>query len=233
MNSNQRSFVAGEDLGPSLWAKISGLHIVSLAGVDSAPYGVTHEGTREAPIPGVTPLHAAAGESATIYGPGDNCEILSGEAITAGDFLRPDATNRAVVCSEGENYYAQAVSTVSGAGQLVKITLIRGVTPGSTVDTVAAAGTNQATGALLAIGLNLVTGADGTKAVVLPVAGAAGKRVRVYSTVATNGLPIFPAVGGAINGGSTNAAITIEGKTFAHLESINATDWAAIFTVNT
>lgn len=231
MNSNQRSFLASVDIGTSLFVKISGVHTVAVAGVGDEAYGVSHEGTREAPIPGVTPLHAASGESALIYGPGDNCEVLAAEAISAGDFLRPNSAGKAVVAADGENYFAQAVNTVTAEDQKVKITLVRGrkeVSP----DSVAAAGSVQGDAGSLVVGFNTVTAADGTKGVVLPAA-VAGKRVDVYNSVATNGLKIYPASGGTINGGSADAAITIEGKTLATLIAVDSTNWAATFVANT
>lgn len=98
---------------------------------------------------------------------------------------------------------------------------------------VAAAGSTQSDAALLSLGVaNVVSAADGTKGVILPV-GVAGDVVRVYSSVATNGLKIYPPTGGDINDGTANAAITIEGKTFALLECLDGTTWAAVFTANT
>lgn len=86
-------------------------------------------------------------------------------------------------------------------------------------------------GSLVAGCLNTVTGADGTKGVVLPVP-AAGDVVRVYSATATNGLKVYPHSGGDINDGSADAAVTIEGKTMAIFESVDGTTWAAMFTAN-
>jgi len=97
---------------------------------------------------------------------------------------------------------------------------------------VAAAGSNQGTAASLAYTLNNVTAADGTKGVILPTA-TTGTVILVYNSVATNGLPIYPATSGTINGGSANAAITIEGKTLAILVATDTTNWAAIFTADT
>lgn len=99
-------------------------------------------------------------------------------------------------------------------------------------ESLAATGTNQATGAAITDVVCNVTAADGTKAVRLPAA-LAGRIFYVYNAVATNGLPIFPATGETINGGSANAAITIEGKTLAILVCAADGNWAATFTANT
>lgn len=102
------------------------------------------------------------------------------------------------------------------------------------IEAVAAAGTNQATGTALVAGhLNVVSGADGTKGVTLPTA-VAGTVVVVYSSVATNGLPIYPAADDDINDGTTDAAITIEGKTAVMFIAADATTWVALtYTANT
>jgi len=56
--------------------------------------------------------------------------------------------------------------------------------------------------------LNLVTGANATTCVVLPTA-VVGMKIRVVNTVTSAALPVFPATGAAINGGSANAAFTM------------------------
>jgi hypothetical protein len=97
---------------------------------------------------------------------------------------------------------------------------------------VAAAGSAQGDATALTRGaLNTVSGADGTKGVILPEA-VAGSRVRVYNEHATNGLKVYPASGDDINDGTANAAITIEGKTLAWFEAIDASTWGAMFTAN-
>jgi hypothetical protein len=131
MQSNQRSFVASADVDPSVFVKISGVHSVATAGAGEAVYGVTQEWTREAPIPGVTPKAALAGEPVTVYGPGDQCEVLAGEAINAGAFVKSNSAGKAVAVGTGAMYYAQAVNTVTAANQKLKVTLVRGWVPAS------------------------------------------------------------------------------------------------------
>ena len=98
---------------------------------------------------------------------------------------------------------------------------------------VAAAGSTQANAAALTAGvLNVVSAADGTKGVVLPTP-VAGDVVRVYSSVATNGLKVYPHSGGDINDGTADAAMTIEGKTMAVFEAVDTSTWASMYTVNT
>lgn len=133
----------------------------------------------------------------------------------------------------GQTFTTATLTSPTITGGTITSPTITGATSTGTVTAVAAAGTNQATaGALSASAMNLVSAADGTKGVVLPAA-AAGKSVRVYSSVATNGLPVYPASGGTINSGSADAAVTIEGQTLAIFEAVNSTNWAAIYTANT
>lgn len=103
-------------------------------------------------------------------------------------------------------------------------------------ENVTAAGTSLATGAAISGTsgyVSNVTAADGTKGVTLPAAVVGDFHV-VYNSVATNGLNIYPAgTATAINGGTGGAAIKIEGKTMALLVATSATNWGAIYTVDT
>jgi hypothetical protein len=92
------------------------------------------------------------------------------------------------------------------------------------VGTVAAAGTNQATGGALVAAFTTVTAADDTKCVVLP-AGRAGKFMTVANTVADKYLPVFPPVGGKINAGADNAAWNIPNGQCATFYASSATAW--------
>lgn len=99
------------------------------------------------------------------------------------------------------------------------------------ITAVAAAGSAQGDAGALALGMNVVSAADGTKGVVLPAA-IVGKEVQVYNAVATNGLKVYPASGDDINDGSADAAITIEGKTLATFVAIDSATWVSQFTAN-
>jgi hypothetical protein len=74
--------------------------------------------------------------------------------------------------------------------------------------TVAALGSSQATAAFIQAAKTAVTGADGTKAVVLP-AGQADDTYKIINTNASNALKIYPPVGGTINSLSVDAAYTL------------------------
>lgn len=60
----------------------------------------------------------------------------------------------------------------------------------------------------------------------------AGMFAAVFNSHASAGLKIYPHSGGNINGGSTDAAIEIEGHSVAFFIALNATTWASVYTVN-
>ena len=89
------------------------------------------------------------------------------------------------------------------------------------VSAVTAAGTNLSTATALSNGINVVGGADGTKGVKLPAA-VAGTTIRVYSSVATNGLVVYANTGDTINGG---ASVTMEGPAWLEAVATTADVW--------
>lgn len=93
----------------------------------------------------------------------------------------------------------------------------------------APAGSTQTDATQITSQLADVTGADGTKGVILP---KNINQVWVYSDTATNGLKVYPPSGMDINDGTTNAAVTIEGKTAALFVKVNETTFSAIFTAD-
>jgi hypothetical protein len=112
------SFVFGEDCAPSLIVKRSTAadHTVLKCGLGEKPAGVAHEGSREAPIPGVSALAAASGESARVYGPGESCEVVVGSTvvITAGQPVMADASSQATPAIHNFWALGNAEKTVTG-----------------------------------------------------------------------------------------------------------------------
>lgn len=78
--------------------------------------------------------------------------------------------------------------------------------------TVAAAGSAQADAALIGANVSVVTGASGTNGVRLRPGKGLNYAGVVYSSAATNALLVYPPVGGTINNGSTNAAISVAAR---------------------
>jgi hypothetical protein len=88
--------------------------------------GISYEGTRAAPIPGVTAQAAIVGENVLVYTDTMPCEVLAGGTIAAGDYLKPDADGAAVACAIGEAYSAIADAN-SVSGQNCKVTVTSGI----------------------------------------------------------------------------------------------------------
>lgn len=94
--------------------------------------------------------------------------------------------------------------------------------------TLVAAGTNQATATQIppeSAEFYLVTGADGTKGVILPI-GTRGKFIRIKNDDAANAvLKIYPAVGGNINAIATNTAYAMPAKYEGEFTCYDGTVW--------
>lgn len=92
---------------------------------------------------------------------------------------------------------------------------------GATVATKAGAGTTQGAGTALVDNTNLLTTSGGATAFVISDIWAIGDSVTVYNTSATAAL-VYPPSGGAIDGGSTDASVSVaqnEGRTFQRVTS--------------
>jgi len=218
-----KAFTTGAALGKHLRVKLAA-GVLQLAGVGASDpnwIGTTTEASFAAAKPQTVRLRNSQGTELYIY---------SGSG-SAGDVVYGAASGKVSSTPSGKpiGYLFEACAD----GDVVEVLPIENAGTGVPVVTVASAGSTQSDAAALTAGaLNTVTGADGTKGVLLPAA-AAGLTVDVYNAVATNGLKIWPASGDTINGGSGDAAITIEGKTLARLLCVDGTNWAAQFTANT
>lgn len=91
---------------------------------------------------------------------------------------------------------------------------------------IAAAGSNQATAALLTGDVNIVSGADNAKGVVLPaISLTTSQNVTVVNASPTASLLIYPASGGKINALSTDAALTLGPNQEVTLRRDSAAQW--------
>lgn len=91
--------------------------------------------------------------------------------------------------------------------------------------TVAATGTNQGTAAALSGGsLNNVTGADGTKGVILPTI-TIGDTIKVYNS-STLILKVYPTGTNTIAAGSASASVNVQPNITAEFTGVTATNWA-------
>ena len=212
-----RTFLAGATLAEGLRVVQSGGSITA-AGATTVEYGTTEERIVSGDY-GPVRLRTAEG----------TIRMIASEAISADGEVYAAASGK--VAASGTIFIGWALTAASADGDVIEV--LRGRLPDAKVAAVAATGSVQGDAAALTVrALNSVSAADGTKGVILPSA-AAGLKVEVYNEHATNGLKIYPASGDTINGGSANAAITMEGKGIATFSCYDGTNWAAAFIVNT
>lgn len=127
--SSAPSFIARGDIPPSRFVIQNGTdHGVVVATAGAKAVGVSYEGTRDAPIEGVTPLAAKDGEGVNVYTETMPCEIVAGADIDAGDELKPGTAGVAVPAAPGDHYSAIARASALN-GQRVKATVTKGYLP--------------------------------------------------------------------------------------------------------
>lgn len=146
-------------------------------------------------------------------------ELVSGTTIT-GAAISGGTVDNAVI---GSSTAAAGTFTTATAANLV-----------STGDvyiksaTVAATGSSQTDAAQVAGGFTLVSAADDTKGVKLPVA-VAGRLCLIKNNTSAKTLKIYPATGDKINGGTaTTGSYDIAGLTSTILVAYDDTDWYSI-----
>lgn len=118
--SQNPSFVAEEDLETSRFvvAGVEPYTIVKPTDGSDSIVGVTHEGSREAPIPGITPKAALTGESVRVYGDGEVCEVEAGGTVAAGNLVMSDANARAIAATAGNFTGGRALNDAVNLGRL-------------------------------------------------------------------------------------------------------------------
>lgn len=216
-----KCFDTAAAIGQYLRVKGSSAGVVAVAGAGDVALGITEEATFAASKPVSVRLKTAPGTR----------KMVANGAVTV--FAPVYAAASGKVGTTGSVYEGIALEAASGDGSILEV--LPGPSDpanGGGTTSVAAAGSTIADAAALSPGMNTVSAADGTKGVLLPAA-AAGTAVRVYNEHATNGLKVYPATGDDINDGTASTAITIEGKTLAFFQALDATTWAAIYTANT
>jgi hypothetical protein len=92
------------------------------------------------------------------------------------------------------------------------------------VGTVAAAGSAQSSAAVLPLTPSvLITSASGTNGVILPRIGKI--EMNLFSNAATNAVLVYPPVGGTINGGTSNASVSLAARTYGSFSSLDGLNW--------
>ena len=102
---------------------------------------------------------------------------------------------------------AQTMTTVTTSGDI-----LAGGFSLYDVGALVATGSSQATAATIVSHVTMVSAADGTKGVVLPVAVTNGEFYAVGNTVANQTLKLYPSTGSAINAGALDASINVTGS---------------------
>lgn len=218
VDGNIKNFTAGAAIAQHLRVKLSA-GVLAAAGAADVEIGtITDASFASGDIRGVR-LRSASGTG----------KMVAAAAITAGVIVYGAAGGK-ISATAGGVPLGIALEAASADNDVIEVLRDTDILPRAAA--VAAAGSAQGDAAALTGVLNIVSGADGTKGVILPTC-AEGLQYFVYNSVATNGLKIYPATGGDINDGTANAAITIEGKTLAIFIGTDATTWACSFTVNT
>ncbi len=97
------------------------------------------------------------------------------------------------------------------------------------VATIAAAGSTQATATAVTAGLTIVSSATGTTAdgIRLPASWGIGESITIVNTTDV-ALDVFPSTGGAINGGTANAAKALAANMSGRYISIGSDNWGAV-----
>jgi hypothetical protein len=123
------NYVAGEDLYPARFVKRAtdegNAVLMSDDGTTAPCVGVTHNGTREAPIPSVTTAYAALdGEPVRVHGLGDTCEVEAGETLTDGAEVAAGTDGVAMLATAGDYVSGIVQKGDSVAGEMAWIQVV-------------------------------------------------------------------------------------------------------------
>ncbi len=128
MPNTPPTLVAGGTIRVSRFVKLSaaaddtGLE----GGANDEVIGVAYEGSNYPPLSDlVTTSNAATvGQEFRLYGPGDVCQIVAGDAVTRGAKLKSDSQGRGVpIASSGTTqqfYGGFALQSATAAGELIR-----------------------------------------------------------------------------------------------------------------
>jgi predicted RecA/RadA family phage recombinase len=171
--------------------------------------------------------------------PKDASDVSAGDALywaSAGSPVGGDASSGAFTKTASGNVFAGIALAAAGTGVGTVNMFLRsidGTVPGNLapvpVATVAAANSAQNNGAAItALGLTKVTGADNTKAVVLPAVATSpiGSQIFINNFAGANAtLAVFPEVGSQINVLGANNVYTQATNTTVGFVRYNNTTW--------
>lgn len=218
VESPLKYFVPGAAIGVNLRVKLAA-GVLALAGAADEAIGVMHEASFGNANPGVSPVRLRTAQG--------TCVMVAAGAITAGAPVFAAANGQ--VSATGTIQEGIALAAAVNAGDFIEVLRLGPSEANSQlgVGTVAAAGTTQGTAAALTGGgVNVVTGASGTNGVILP-AMSVGQQVIVYNQSAS-ALLLYPASGGSLEGGTTNASLSVAAHKSCLAIQATATDVAVL-----
>ena len=201
MNSLQTpTFTATTAILPNSFFKLTGDFKAGLAGLGDAPFGITKSGTREAPIPGASANAAEIGDPIQGWGPGETAMIRVGAALTAGQYLKPDATGAAIPALPGDVYGAQCLRGNASIGSIAEVYVARGIVPPG-------AAVYVADGAIATSGnvAVLTKGSAGAYTLAAPIAAQEGMEITIVSQTAfAHVVTATGLINDGVTGGSKN-----------------------------
>lgn len=159
-----------------------------------------------------------------------------GKSLT-GPFTAAQATSVCKVTGSAVNHslVPSANSTYDlGSSTLGWQTVYAAKGVADNISTLAAAGSTIADGGAITTTLTRVTGADGTKGVVLPALStiAIGRRLTVINSDTTNALKVYGnAAGELIDGQAGNTAVSVAAKLWLECIKYDSTNWYCAKTV--
>lgn len=131
MPTQNPNFIAGETLYPNRFVVRDATddNTVNMATAGLLAIGITHEGSKYAPIPEVaTVTLAEAGDGVRVHGDGEEAYLDIAGTVTPDDYLKPDADGKGVVASAANPFSAIALQNGS-SGEQIRVLVERGVTP--------------------------------------------------------------------------------------------------------
>jgi len=160
-------------------------------------------------------------------------KITGNSGLTVGAIAYWDDSAKVATSTVGANVYLGKVVIGTTTEVLVKVA-IGGMANASgnlgwgNVPAAAVTASGTASGdSPVAVGFTLVSGADATKAVTLPIAGAG--KICVIKNADAAILKVFPATGDKINGGTaTTGYLAVAASTIAKFVAYDATDWYSL-----
>jgi hypothetical protein len=157
-----------------------------------------------------------------------NVPTLIATEVSAGVANVSAATIQVLVASAASVQAMNAVVATAGTLTVTGTAHVSSLNPTRLLNgfaVITAAGSTQTSAASLTARLNHITTAvaGGPQGVILPTA-ATGLSVIVINA-ANTALNVYPATGGAIWGGSTNAAIAVTASTMARFEATSGLQW--------